>query len=250
MNNKPNTNNLHFMQDYEIATIHRSKIKEAAYNPRAIDDLAFKDLKKSMKKIKLREPLVWNKSSNNLVGGHQRLKILDAEWKRKYKNLDYTLTVVVVDIDFKQEIELNIALNNPRMQGYYDVDKMNEILSTDIYPDLDFDIACIKDEDLDMFGIELDIASLEMEGVNETIAQFDHVKEQQKQDIDPAEQAIKTAAVKASKSATKKNEVDTYFTITFSNQQAKRDFMKKIGEPENTAFIKGEGFVKKWFNGK
>lgn len=230
-----------------MVSVHRSQIKEAEYNPRVINDQNYKDLKKSMKKIKLREPLIWNKISGNLVGGHQRLKVLDDEWQKKYKNLDYTLVVAAVELDKKQEIELNIALNNPRLMGEYSIEKMNDILSNSEYPELDFEIAGIKDEDLQVFGIDLDLGKLEIQEIEHTIQNFEQVKAQEKATEDKAEHQAKTEAVKAVKADSKKNEVDTYVTLSFSNQSDKRAFMRKIGEQEDLLFIKGEIFAKKYF---
>jgi ParB-like chromosome segregation protein Spo0J len=59
-----------------IQKIAISKIKPAAYNPRKDlkpGDPEYLKLAKSMKEFDLVEPLVWNKRSGNLVGGHQRL---------------------------------------------------------------------------------------------------------------------------------------------------------------------------------
>lgn len=167
---------MHFLQDYVMLTVHRSQINEAKYNPRIINDQNYKDLKKSLKKIKLREPLIWNKTSGNLIGGHQRLKILDEEWQKKYKNLDYDLIVAAVELDYKQEIELNIALNNPRLMGDYSIEKMNKILSNEEFPDIDFEIAGIKDEDLQIFGIEADLKNLDIAEIEETIQNFEQIK--------------------------------------------------------------------------
>ena len=239
------TPKMHHLQDYEVKTIHRSQISEADYNPRDITEQHYKDLKKSMKKIKLREPLVWNEKSGNLVGGHQRLRVLDEEWQRKHKNLDYTLTVVAVALDKKQEIELNIALNNPRLMGDYSIEKMNMILSGDDFPEIDFDIAGIKDEDLQVFGIELDLGQMETSDVDQVMKQYEDIKEQKAAEVPPEEHAKKTDEIKKIKQDVKKNEVDTYVTLTFSNQETKRSFMRRIGEPEEHLFIKGEVFIKR-----
>lgn len=236
---------LHFLQEYEVRTIHRSQIQEATYNPRTITDEHYKDLKRSMKKIKLREPLIWNETSGNLVGGHQRLKVLDEEWQRKHKNLDYMLTVVVVILDKKQEIELNIALNNPRLMGDYSIDKMNMILSGGDFPAIDFDVAGIKDEDLQIFGIDSDLNNLGMEEVGKVMEQYEQMKQEKDDQVAPEVKQAQKEAVKQVKAESTKNEVDTYVTISFSNQQAKRDFMKRVGEPEDHLFIKGEIFVKR-----
>jgi len=242
--------NLHFLQDYVVDNIHRSLINEAVYNPRVINDQNYKDLKRSLKKIHLREPLIWNKQTGTLVGGHQRLRIMDEEWERKNGagNRDYKLTVVVLDIPLKEEIELNIAFNNPRLMGDYDIGKMNEILSSDTMPTLDFDIAGIKDEDLEMFGINMDLDNITNDFVESAISDFESIKEQKKEEVTPEAKEERIQAVKDTKKGQAKNEVDTYVTITFSSQQAKHDFMERIEQEPKQLFIKGELLVKKLFS--
>ena len=243
-------NKLHFLQDFEIRTINRSAIIEAAYNPREIEKQNRADLKHSMGKMKLREPLVWNEKSGNLVGGHQRLSILDETWQKKHKTeeLDYELTVAVVNLELKEEIELNLALNNPRLMGDYNIAKMNELLSSDAFPDIDFKIAGVKDEDLQIFGITDDLLNINNQEVDDIINAFEEVKEQKKRDVTPEQKEVNKQNVKATKKEQVNSEVDTYVTITFSNQADKRAFMAKIGEHENSLFVKGEIFAKKFFS--
>lgn len=56
-------------------------VRHAPYNPR-LDlkpgDPEYDKLAKVIGEFDLVEPLVWNKRTGNLVGGHQRLKILKA----------------------------------------------------------------------------------------------------------------------------------------------------------------------------
>lgn len=55
------------------------EIKPAAYNPRRNlqpGDPEYKKLKRSIEEFNLVEPLVWNRRTGNLMGGHQRLKAL------------------------------------------------------------------------------------------------------------------------------------------------------------------------------
>ena len=62
-----------------LKTIPLSKINPAAYNPRKDlqpSDPEYIKLKKSITEFDMVEPLVWNEVSGNLVGGHQRLKVL------------------------------------------------------------------------------------------------------------------------------------------------------------------------------
>ena len=110
-------------QAYETETINRSDIKNAPYNPRIMDEDAKKRLRKNIAKHGLVSALTWNKRTGNLVGGHQRLEQLDSLERSK----DYELTVCVVDVDEKEEATLNVQLNNPSMQGWWDMDKLADM---------------------------------------------------------------------------------------------------------------------------
>ena len=62
-----------------IQKVSVSKINPAAYNPRGDlkpGDKDYEKLKDSINTFGYVEPLVWNSKTGNLVGGHQRLKIL------------------------------------------------------------------------------------------------------------------------------------------------------------------------------
>ncbi|HEM1592999.1 TPA: ParB N-terminal domain-containing protein, partial [Listeria monocytogenes] len=101
-----------------IQEIEVSKINPAAYNPR-IDlmpgDLEYEKLKKSIEEFGYIDPLIWNERTGNLVGGHQRYKIL---LEGKPENL----TVSVVNLDINQDKALNIALN--KIEGGWSTDKL------------------------------------------------------------------------------------------------------------------------------
>ena len=124
-------------QAYDTETINRSDIKNAPYNPRIMDPKAKKRLKQNIAKHGLVAALTWNKRTGNLVGGHQRLEQLDA----LEKNKDYELTVCVVDVDEREEAQLNVQLNNPSLQGEWDLDKLANIaedFDLDLKDDLGF----------------------------------------------------------------------------------------------------------------
>lgn len=124
-------------QSFDTETISRDMIKNAPYNPRIMDAGAKKRLKKNIAKHGLVSALTWNKRTGNLVGGHQRLEQLDALEKSK----DYELTVCVVDVDEREEAALNVQLNNPSMQGEWDIDKLaniSEEFDLDLSDDLGF----------------------------------------------------------------------------------------------------------------
>lgn len=66
------------------------------------------------------EPVIWNRQTGNVVGGHQRLKVL--------LDLGHTeIDCVVVDLDLSHEKALNVALN--KIQGDWDEDKLAAIMA-------------------------------------------------------------------------------------------------------------------------
>lgn len=98
-------------------------LKEAAYNPRIQLEPGMQEyekLKTSIETFGDVEPIVWNKRSGNVVGGHQRLSVL------KDMGIETTL-VSVVDLSDTEEKLLNIALN--KIKGDWDKTKLEELLS-------------------------------------------------------------------------------------------------------------------------
>ena len=120
-----------FMNNLDMRKIPVEKLNPAEYNPR-IDlqagDPVYEKLLRSVEEFGYVDPLIWNERTGNLVGGHQRLKIL--------VHLGYTeIDCIVVDIDEPREKALNIALN--KIQGDWDLDKLKVCL--DELADLGFD---------------------------------------------------------------------------------------------------------------
>lgn len=106
-----------------IRKIPISQINPAAYNPRKDlqpGDAEYARLKKSIAEFDLVEPLIWNERTGNLVGGHQRLKIIKNEL-----NLS-EVDVSVVNLDDQKEKALNIALN--KISGDWDIPRLKELL--------------------------------------------------------------------------------------------------------------------------
>ena len=106
----------------EIKKMRISQIKKADYNPRIelkAGDPAYEKLKSSIETFGFCEPLIFNRRTGHLVGGHQRLTVL--------KDLGYTeAEVVVVELPLEQEKALNVALN--KVQGDWDEQKLAVLL--------------------------------------------------------------------------------------------------------------------------
>ena len=110
-------------QKGEIVRVERSQIVDDDINPRTISDDNFKRLKASIEKNGLVGHLVWNRATGHVVGGHQRLAALDSLMRTK----NYELDVLAVDMPLKDEIRLNVALNQQDSQGEFDFFKISEL---------------------------------------------------------------------------------------------------------------------------
>lgn len=112
-------------QKFEMRRLHRSELKAAPYNPRAMDGYARKKLKDNLSRVGLLMPLVWNEETGNLVAGHQRLVAMDAI----EGGVDYELDVAVVKLSLRQEKEQNVFLNNPSVQGAFDLEALEKLVA-------------------------------------------------------------------------------------------------------------------------
>jgi DNA modification methylase len=110
------------MPGLRIQKISTSKLNPAKYNPR-LDlqpgDPAYEKLLQSMEEFGYVDPIIWNERTGNIVGGHQRFKILK---QMGYEEID----CVVINLDEQREKALNIALN--KIQGEFDIPKLAEVL--------------------------------------------------------------------------------------------------------------------------
>jgi ParB-like chromosome segregation protein Spo0J len=107
--------------EFEVKRI--ADMNRAAYNPRVNlrpEDEEYQAIERSLKRHGLVQPIVWNRRTNTVVSGHQRLTVLEAQGETE-------VTVSVVDLDDIQEKELNVALN--KITGEWDDDKLSVILN-------------------------------------------------------------------------------------------------------------------------
>src|SRR4051812_6744984 len=108
----------------EIVRMRLDEITPATYNPRVElkpGDPDFEKLKASIQEFGLVDPLVINKTTGNLVGGHQRLAVMR---HLKYEEAD----VSIVELDPAREKALNLALN--KVQGDWDLRKLQDVVDS------------------------------------------------------------------------------------------------------------------------
>ena len=158
-----------------------SELNPSAYNPRKITKEEFAGLKESFLKFGMVEPLVWNKRTGNLVGGHQRKKLLEMEGVTETE-------VSVVDLSLSEEKALNIALNSPTTAGKFDYDILTEMLEEikvdlpELFDGLGLDVMMdigntkdIEDEELPEEKTKFRL-SLELKDLNEMMMFYDEMK--------------------------------------------------------------------------
>ncbi len=98
----------------------------AEYNARKMAKSNKIGLGESIERFGLVQPIVWNKRTGNIVGGHKRHEFL------KENGVTET-TVYAVDLTEEEEMALNLELNNPEIQGEW-TEKIDALLEQ-IKPD-------------------------------------------------------------------------------------------------------------------
>lgn len=127
----------------EIAKKNVTDLLPADYNPRKDlkpGDAEYEKLKRSLEQFGYVEPVIWNKATGRVVGGHQRLKVL----------IDMGITEVdcaVVEMDEEKEKALNIALN--KISGDWDNDKLALLISDLQGADFDVSLTGFDPEEID-----------------------------------------------------------------------------------------------------
>ncbi len=118
----------------QLQRLPMTDLLPAPYNPRIAlqpGDIAFEKLKRSLDEFDLVQPIVWNRRTGHVVGGHQRLEVLKHQG---HSNVD----CVVVDLTIEREKALNVTLNNASVASDWDADKLLNVLE-DLHDLPDFD---------------------------------------------------------------------------------------------------------------
>lgn len=131
----------------KIEKIHISKLNPAEYNPRKDlqpGDAEYEKLKRSMEQFGYVEPVVWNKTTGRVIGGHQRLKVLvDLGLKE--------VDCVVIELSEEKEKALNVALN--KISGEWNTDKLAMLISDLQGSDFDVSLTGFEEDELaDLFS--------------------------------------------------------------------------------------------------
>ena len=143
----------------EIRTLKATEIKAADYNPRKDlqpEDAEYNKLRRSIEEFGYVEPIIWNERTGNVVGGHQRLKVLLEKGAQE-------IECVVVSLDDKDEKILNVLLN--KVKGRWDIGKLADLL-----------------QELDEAGA-MEATGFEDWELQSLLMQYDHIKDLMEEDF-------------------------------------------------------------------
>ncbi|MED3654683.1 site-specific DNA-methyltransferase [Heyndrickxia sporothermodurans] len=116
-----------------IEKVNLEQLIPADYNPRKDlqpGDSEYEKIKRSLEEFGYVDPVIWNKTTGRVVGGHQRLKVLASMGRTEVE-------CVVVELNEEKEKALNVALN--KISGDWDKEKL-AVLMTDLDA-ADFDVS-------------------------------------------------------------------------------------------------------------
>jgi hypothetical protein len=224
------------LQRFEYREILRSQIRPAPYNPREITDYGRKLLRDGIERFGCVEPLVWNEKTGNLIAGHQRLSVLDAEEGYPENRQDYAVGVAVVAMSEKMEKQLNVLLNNPAAQGFFEKDSLFALLS-------EFNVEDLSDFGFSKMDLEIEFGELPEFAVppgKEAESSTDQpiASETERATAEEIRQ-IKERKLKARQDARSapSNDADYYLMVCFNSRADKERFLESKRYPPETLYL-------------
>lgn len=129
-----------------IMEVVERKIKDlikAEYNPRELTKDQENQLKDSLKRFGIVDPVIVNvnkERKNIIIGGHQRTKVWEMLGNK-------TIPTIELDLTLEKEKELNVRLN--KNTGQFDMDLLQEHFNTDDLIEWGFDEKDLIEKEID-----------------------------------------------------------------------------------------------------
>jgi hypothetical protein len=197
------------ISSHETVIIKRSQIRNAPYNPRKITKRERENLYKLLDSHKLVEDLVWNKLTGNLVSGHQRLTWIDLK-ARERELKDFDIRISQIDVDEKEEMEINLGMNNDAAMGKFDLDLMGDMLEKIDYGLAGFDDKAIEE----LIGADFDVDRLSDEDVEKRVESYNEGIAHRKR--------MQAASFR-------ENNIEYYTNIVFPDKIRREEFFALLG---------------------
>lgn len=190
------------------ATVETVKLKQmnpAPYNPRVDQqpgDREYQTLEHSILKHGHIQPLVWNRRTGNLVGGHQTLKVLTAAGQDK-------ADTIVIDVDENEERAINLVLN--KTGGRWNQAKLAKLLS-----ELKDQLEDIKDTGFDEIEYDAIAGQRDLEDILHQIEAEEEAPAAEAETFEPEDPGI----------ASTRNYV---VEVRFPDRTSSNEFIKQLG---------------------
>lgn len=218
-------------QKFEALRVWRHELAPHPKNPRTITPEARRKLKKNIKSGGLLDTVIWNRATGYVVGGHQRLSILDEleRYDTTTQANDYQIDVLAVNLAEADELAMLAFLNNPGSQGEFDTDLL-AALNLDFgvdFADMGFskaDVDYLFDGDARFSDMFVDDPA----EVKETKGKLDEIKAHRKESTEKMKEA---------------QSGDFYFVVVARDQAEKDEVMKRIGVPNYERFISADAVL-------
>ena len=222
--------NLTKYQKFEAVRVWRHELVPHPKNPRQIAPEARRKLKKNIKSGGLLDTIIWNRVSSYMVGGHQRMSILDEleKYDPETQANDYQIDVLAVNLTEAEELAMLAFLNNPASQGDFDTELL-AALNLDFgidFADMGFskmDVDYMFDGDARFSDLFVDDAE-----AKKTKGKLDEIKAHRKES---------TEALKDAQSG------DFYFVVVARDQAEKDEVLKRLGVPNYERFVSADAVL-------
>lgn len=217
-------------QRFTVEAVRRSEIRPHPKNPRQISVKAQRRLKGKVKEVGMIEPIIVNRRTGYLVGGHQRLAILDSleKYDAHTGENDYLLDVSLCELDDAQELAMLAFLNNPSAQGMFDLDLLADL---NLEMGIGFEAMGFDQIDVDyMFDGDARFSEMFADApeVSETKEKLDAVKE------------ARAAAVDG---MAEKNSAEFYFVVVCRDDAELGEIKRRLGVPAHEQFVSGDAVL-------
>ena len=208
-------------EKFEVTLVSRKQLHGAPYNPRVITPEAKRRLRETIERVGLLGPITVNRLTWNVVGGHQRLAILDA-----LEGTDtYSLDVALVDLSEQEEREQNLFLNNEQAQGSWDLPMLRQVMT-----DVNFDHAGFTAPELkELLAVPKLEEALTPEAVQATR-------------VEQAAEEVQQQAAATTRRRKPKNAI-TQMLVVFESRPILEKFLVKLGMDSATKYIQAERLI-------
>lgn len=207
----------------------RSAIHPHPKNPRQITPKAERRLRGKVKEVGMIQPVIVNRRTGYLVGGHQRLAILDKlEGYDKNPAKGYLLDVSVCELTDQQELEMLAFLNNNSAQGIFDID---------LLADLNLEMGV---------GFEaMGFDQLDVDFMFDGDARFSHLFEDAPEVAVTKEklEAVKAARSQGVENMQAKNDAEFYFVVVCKDDEERNECMQRLGVPKHEQFVSADALL-------